>query len=149
MIFIKKLLILEDNLLVLSKLLAELELLEQDQPYSFSLIILTDYQQVEDYINNNPKANFDIIILDRDCKLNGSFHNLNFERFGVEKVISISSVPEYNEDVRKRGVTKIVLKDIYDYDKFAKDVIDVVKKIFRRPPLEVLYPIQKEKIITP
>ena len=70
MILIKKILILEDNLLILSKILAKLEIVEQDQPYLLSLVILTDSQQVEDYINNNPKANnFDIIILDRDCKL--------------------------------------------------------------------------------
>lgn len=129
MILLKRILILEDNLLVLSKLLANLEILEQDQPYSLTLVILTDSKQVEDYINNNPKANFDIIILDRDCKLNESFHNLNFERFGAEKVISISSVPEFNEDAKKRGVTKSVLKDIRDYDKFAKDVINIIKKM--------------------
>ncbi|PIX74386.1 hypothetical protein COZ39_00525, partial [Candidatus Roizmanbacteria bacterium CG_4_10_14_3_um_filter_33_21] len=104
MVLTKKILILEDNLLVLSKILANLEILEQDQPYSLSLVILTDYQQVEDYINNNPKAQFDIILLDRDCKLNGSFHNLNFERFDVNRIISISSIPDYNQEARKRGV---------------------------------------------
>ena len=85
----------------------------------------------EDYINNNSKADFDIIILDRDCKLNGSFHNLNFERFGADKVISISSVSEYNEDARKRGATKVVLKDIWNYDKFAKDVTKIVGEMIR------------------
>lgn len=129
MILLKRILILEDNLLVLSKLLANLELLEQDQPYSLTLVILTDSQQVEDYINSNPKANFDIVILDRDCKINESFHNLNFERFGAEKVISISSVPEFNEDAKKRGVTKSILKDIRDYDKFAKNVTNIIKKM--------------------
>lgn len=127
MILIKRILILEDNLLVLSKLLANLEILEQDQPYSLSLVILTDSQQVEDYINNNPKASFDIIILDRDCKLGESFHNLNFERFGVDKVISISAVPEYNNDVKKRGIKRIVLKDLKYIDKFADRVIKEVR----------------------
>lgn len=129
MILIKRILILEDNLLVLSKLLANLELLEQEQPYALSLVILTDYTQVEDYINNNPKANFDIVILDRDCKLNDSFHNLNFERFGAHKVISISAVPQYNEDAQKRGVTKVVQKDIRSYDEFAKKVVKVVQEM--------------------
>lgn len=135
MILLKRILILEDNFLVLSKLLANLELLEQNQPYSLSLVILTDYKQVEDYINNNPKANFDIIILDRDCKLNGSFHNLNFERFGVNKVISISSVPEYNKEVQKRGVTKVVLKDIRNYDEFAKRVVKLVEEMIKNKNL--------------
>ncbi len=131
MILLKKILVLEDNLLVLSKLLAQLELLEQDQPYYLTLVILTDSQQVEDYINNNPKANFDIIILDQDCKLNGSFHNLNFERFGAEKVISISAVPEYNEEAKQRGVTKVVPKDIRDYNDFAIKVVNLVKIMIR------------------
>lgn len=131
MVLTKKILILEDNLLVLSKILANLEILEQDQPYSLSLVILTDYQQVEDYINNNPKAQFDIILLDRDCKLNGSFHNLNFERFGVNRIISISSIPEYNQEARKRGVTKVVLKDIRNYDEFAKKVVKLVEEMIK------------------
>ena len=96
MIVTKTILILEDDLKTLSKLLAELAKLEEDQPFYFSLVILTDYIQVEDYINDNPKAKFDIILLDRDCKLAGSFHVLNLEKFGADKVIAISSVPEYN-----------------------------------------------------
>jgi len=131
MVLTKKILILEDNLLVLSKILANLEILEQDQPYSLSLVILTDYQQVEDYINNNPKAQFDIILLDRDCKLNGSFHNLNFERFDVNRIISISSIPDYNQEARKRGVTKVVLKDIRNYDEFAKKVVKLVEEMIK------------------
>ena len=118
MILIKRILILEDNLLVLSKLLVKLEIVEQDQPYSLSLVILTDFQQVEDFINNNPKANFDIILLDRDCKLGESFHNLNFERFGADKVISISAVPEYNNEAKKRGVKRVIgyePKKLYHY----------------------------------
>lgn len=59
---------------VLSKLLEKLFEVEMDQPYDFNLVILTNCTQVENYINNNPKAGFDIILLDRDCKMNGSFH---------------------------------------------------------------------------
>lgn len=129
MILIKTILILEDNLKVLSRILDGLFELEQDQPYDFSVIVLTDYIQVEDYVNNNPKAQFDIILLDRDCKLNGSFHNLNFERFGADKVISISSVPEYNEEAQKRGVKRIVLKDLKYIDEFSDKVIEEVRRM--------------------
>ncbi len=129
MILLKRILILEDNLFVLSKLLSNLELLEQNQPYSLSLVILTDYQQVEDYVNNNPKAQFDIILLDRDCKLGESFHNLNFERFGVDKVISISAVPEYNKEAKKRGVKRVILKDLKYIDEFAKKVVKEVERM--------------------
>lgn len=131
MILLKNILILEDNLLVLSKLLAKLDILEQDQPYSLSLVILTDSQQVEDYINNNPKADFDVIILDCDCKINKSFHNLNFERFGAHKVISASAVPQHNENAKKRGVSRVVLKDIGDYDGFAGKVVRTVEEMIK------------------
>lgn len=129
MILTKSILILEDNLLVLSKIIAKLELLEQDQPYLLSLVVLTDYQQVEDYINNNPKAKFDIVLLDRDCKLNGSFHNLNIEKVGAEKVISISTVDEYNEAVKKRGVKRIITKDLGSLDKFTTDIVNHIKEM--------------------
>jgi len=55
MVFNKTILILEDNLKVLSKLLDKLFELEQNQPYELSTIVLTNHQQVEDYINTNPK----------------------------------------------------------------------------------------------
>ncbi len=126
MVLSKTILILEDNLQVLSKLLDKLFVLEQDQPYDFSIIVLTNSHQVEDYVNSNPKANFDIILLDRDCKLNESFHILDIERFGAKKVISISSVPQYNQEMKKRGVKRIVLKDFKALDAF---VVKAVKEV--------------------
>lgn len=123
MVLSKKILILEDDLKTLSKILEKLSLLENEQPYSLCLVILTDYTQVQDYINNNPKADFDIILLDRDCKLSGSFHVLNLERFGADKVISISSVPKYNLEAKQRGVKKVIIKDFKNIDKFTEDVV--------------------------
>jgi hypothetical protein len=49
---------------------------------------------------------------------------LDIEKFGPERVISISSVPEYNEQAKKRGVSRIVLKDNKHLDVFA----DLLKK---------------------
>jgi len=135
MIVTKTILILEDDLKTLSKLLAELAKLEEDQPFYFSLVILTDYIQVEDYINDNPKAKFDIILLDRDCKLAGSFHVLNLEKFGADKVIAISSVPEYNAQLKEKGVTKVVLKDYQYLDKFAEAVVKIIGEIVSKMPL--------------
>ena len=128
----KTILILEDNLKVLSKILEYLYELEQDQPYDFSVIVLTTYQQVEDYVNNNPKAKFDIILLDGDCKLNQSFHILDLERFGANKVIAISSVKDYNEKAKKRGVKKVIEKDLADIDGFAKKVVDEIGRMIRK-----------------
>lgn len=127
MVLLKRILILEDNLIVLSKILDRLAALEQNQPYEFSLVVLTDYEQVEDYVNTNPKAQFDIILLDRDCKLNNSFHVLNIERFGADKVIAISSVPEYNGEAKQRGVKRVVPKDLQYIDEFARKVVKEVE----------------------
>ena len=128
----KTILILEDNLKVLSKIFDYLYELEQDQPYDLSVIVLTTYQQVENYVNSNPKAEFDIILLDGDCKLNQSFHILDLERFGADKVIAISSVPKYNESAKKRGVKKVIEKDLANIDEFAKKVVDEIGKIIRK-----------------
>jgi len=127
MILSKTILILEDNLKVLSRILDRLFELEQDQPYDFSVIILTNYKQVEDYVNTNPKAQFDIVLLDRDCKLGGSFHILDIERFGADKVIAISSIPEYNKEAKQRGVKRVILKDLKNIDEFAKKVVKEVQ----------------------
>ena len=127
MVLSKTILILEDNLLVLSKLLDKLFVLEHDQPYDFSVIVLTNHKQVEDYVNTNPKAQFDIILLDRDCKLNNSFHILDIERFGADKVIAMSSVPEFNKEAKQRGVKRVILKDLKNIDEFAKKVVREVE----------------------
>lgn len=125
----KNILILEDNLQVLSKLLDKLYVLEQDQPYDFTLIALTTGQQVQEYVHNNPNASFDVIILDRDDKLNDSFHVLDVERFGPKKVIAISSVPQYNTEAKRRGVKRVVLKDFKALDIFVDRVVKEVERM--------------------
>lgn len=134
MYFNKTILVLEDNLQALSKLLEKLYILEGDQPYELSLIILTNHQQVEDYVNNNPLVDFDIALLDYDDKLGRSFHILDIEKFGADKVIGISSVPKWNEEARKRGVTKVVLKDYSDLDGFADKVVHEISLLIRELP---------------
>ncbi|EKD86548.1 MAG: hypothetical protein ACD_37C00244G0001 [uncultured bacterium] len=125
----KTILILEDDLKTLSIILDKLAKLEEDQSFYFSLVILTDYIQVEDYVNSNPKAKFDIILLDRDCKLGGSLHVLDLERFGADKVISISSVPEWNQEAQKRGVRRVVLKDYQHLNDFSDQVIEQMREL--------------------
>ena len=129
MVLSKTILILEDNLQVLSKLLDKLFVLEQDQPYDFALMVLTTYQQVEEYVNSNPKAAWDIIILDRDWKLNNAFHVFDIERFGPEKVIAIASVPDYNQEAKHRGVKRVVLKDFKALDAFVDKVVREVERM--------------------
>lgn len=139
MVLSKKILILEDDLLTVSKILNKLVKLEQDQEYDFCLVVLSDYIQVQDYINSNSKAEFDIILLDRDCKLGGSFHVLDIERFGADKIIAISSVPEYNEQVRKKGVKRIVLKDYRTLDDFADKVVKEIEDMITSNRLKKLF----------
>lgn len=135
MILNKNILILEDDLKTLSKILARLAVLEEDQPFDFSTVILSNYLQVQELINKNSKIDFDIILLDRDCKLGGSFHVLDIERFGPEKIISISSVPEYNELAKRRGVKGVIPKDYQDLDKFADTVVKEIEKMLKSLPI--------------
>ena len=131
MVLNKTILILEDDLRTLSKLLEKLSKVEDEQPYSLSLIILTDYTMVEEFINKDPMPKVDLILLDRDCKIGGSFHVLDIEKIGAGKIIAISSVPEYNQQAKKRGVKKSVLKDYKTLDKFSDDVASEIEKFLR------------------
>lgn len=125
-----KILILEDDLEAVSKIMAELYNLEgQFAPYDFDVTVLSTYEAVEKLINPQDKDAYDVILLDRDCKLAGSFHTLDIEKFGPEKIISISSTPTWNEEARKRGVTRVAPKSFSDLGGFAKDVIAEIKDI--------------------
>ena len=135
MILNKTILILEDELTVISKIVEKLAVLEGNQPYSLSIIVLTNYIQVEELINTKPNIDIDIVLLDRDCKIGGSFHILEIERLDPKKFISISSVPEYNEQARKRGVKKIILKNYSGLDQFADDVAKEVELMLREMPI--------------
>lgn len=129
-----RILILEDDLETLSFLLKKLHLLEEKlansaSPKDFSLITLSEYTQVGELINKSDNLEFDVILLDRDCKAGGSFHVLDIERFGADKAISISSIPDYNEEAKRRGITKIVWKDYQNLEGFADKVIDEIEGI--------------------
>lgn len=125
-----RILILEDDLKTLSALLDKLSKLEeQNNSFDFAVTTLSEYTQVEEYVNKKQDNDFDIILLDRDCKACGSFHVLDFDKFNVNKIISISSVPDYNELARKKGITKIVYKDYEKLDEFSDKVIEEIKSI--------------------
>ena len=123
-----RILILEDDLETLSLLLKKLYSLEEklvnsEKPTDFSIVTLSEYTQVEEFINKSKNIDFDVILLDRDCKAGGSFHVLDLERIGADKIISISSIPAYNEEVKTRGVNRVVWKDYKNLDKFSDQVI--------------------------
>lgn len=72
--------------------------------------------------------------MDRDAKLGDNFHKLDIERFGSEKIIGISSVPEYNSELKTRGVKKIITKDLADVDNFTKQVVKIIAEMIRELP---------------
>ena len=122
-------LILEDDLSTLSSLMDRINQLEESlKDGDIAVTVLSEYMQVEEYINNT-KMDFDVILLDRDCKACGSFHVLDFDKFGTDKIISISSTPKWNEEARERGVDRIILKEYSNIEKFANKAIEEIRKI--------------------
>ena len=127
-----KVLVLEDDLEAGSKILGALFRVEPHlAPYDLDVTLLSTCRSVEELVNARPESDFDIIILDRDCKLNGSFHVLDIERFGAEKVISISSNREWNRLVAERGVQQVVPKSFGNLDGFAEDLGEKVLELLR------------------
>lgn len=125
-----RILILEDDLKTLEILMGKLATLEDAlYPKDLAVTVLAEYTQVEEYVNKKEAEDFDIILLDRDCKACGSFHVLDFEKFGTDKIISISSTPQWNEDAKKRGVKRIIRKDFEKIEEFADKVVEEIKKM--------------------
>ena len=127
-------LILEDDLKTLSIIMDRLLKLEEElfntsKPLDFSVTVFSTYIQVKDYVNSLEKNNFDLIILDKDCKLGGSFHVLDLNKFNVNNVIAISTNVEYNEEVEKLGVKHVVRKDYMEIDKFGDEFIKKIKEL--------------------
>lgn len=128
-----KILILEDDFEAVSKIMAELYNLEGHfAPYDFDVTVLSSSEQVRKLINPQDKDSYDVILLDRDCKMQGSFHDLDIEKFGPEKIISISSTPTWNEEAERRGITRIVPKSFSDLEGFAQNVAEEIRKILNK-----------------
>lgn len=123
-----RVLILEDDIKTLSYILSVLTNLEREKNVCIAATILPDYVQVEEFINKNPQIEYDILLLDRDCYLGGSFHVVNLDNFDKDKVISISSVPEYNERVVKKGVKRVVLKNYERLEEFRVRLKEEISK---------------------
>ncbi len=129
-----RILILEDDNQALALLLhkitkLETQLQDEKKGIEIAVTVLAEYTQVEDYVNKVNNDFFDIILLDRDCKAAGSFHALDIEAFGPDKIISISSIPDYNEHARQRGVRRVVHKNFDLLNEFADKVIAHVREM--------------------
>ena len=128
----KRILILEDDLLTLATLLKKIHFLEEELLQSrptkdIAITVLSEYTQVEEYLNKTDHIHFDAILLDRDCKACGSFHCLDFEKYGKDRIISISTTPQWNKEAVENGIGKVIYKDHSQIEKFADRVIEEIK----------------------
>jgi len=123
-----RILILEDDLRTLSFLINRIGQFEEQANIFIAVTVVAESAQVGEYINKT-KIDFDIILLDRDCKSCGSFHVLDFNKFGTDKIISISAISEWNDEARTRGVKRIILKDHDHIEDFADKLVEEIKKM--------------------
>ena len=107
------------------------KLLKSDERRDVAVTVFSEYTQAEDYLNKLEESKFDVVLLDRDCKLGGSFHVLNLDKFGKDKIIGISSVPEYNEILQRSGVLRTITKEYSNLELFAKRLVDVIQITLR------------------
>ena len=122
-----RILILEDDLETVERIINILREIEEENSVQIALTVLPDYIQTEEFINKNPQIKFDFLLLDRDCFLGGSFHNVDLNNFDLDKVISISSVPENNKKAMDAGVNKILLKEYSNLQSFARKLKELIK----------------------
>jgi hypothetical protein len=113
-------LVLEDDLEALENILRVLKEVSLEIQQLIGVTVLPDYVQTEKFINAHPENKYDILLLDRDCYLGGSFHTVDLTNFDIGKVISISSIPEWNKEAKKKGIKTVVFKDFEDLPYFAK-----------------------------
>lgn len=119
-------LVLEDDLKTLSVIMDVLARQEQELKNNFVVTVYSTFRDVENIVNRGTLRNFDIILLDRDCKLGGSFHVLEMEKLDTRRIIAISAIPQYNQDAVVRGVLRVVTKDHDQLDVFAMQLSEQI-----------------------
>ena len=125
-----RILILEDDLETLSVLTGRLFELEQSfNNKEISVTTFSEYTQVESYVNRMDDSSFDIILLDRDCRVGGSFYVLDFKKFNTDKIISISTVPEWNNQAVEKGVKKVCWKGHDNIEDWGEQVSKLIKNM--------------------
>jgi len=122
-------LILEDDLETLQVLISKFQQIELERAVCLCLTSLCSNWQVKKYVNCGKKGDYDILLLDRDDSEGGSFHNIDLSLFDKDKVISISSVPQYNSEAIAMGVERVVFKDYSNLPDFAEKVKQEILKI--------------------
>jgi len=131
-----RVLLLEDDLETVTVLTHRLYMLEHEMEpkgMDLSLVVLSEYSMVEQYINQDDKHPYDIILLDRDCKAGGSFHAIDLDKFDLNTVISISSIPKWNEEAKQKGIRRVIHKTHEDLNGFAEQVLEQIREILSLP----------------
>lgn len=131
----KRVLILEDDLKTIQVILGQLEGLEEyfsgkGEFIEFAVTTISEYTLVEQWLNKSKANSYDVILLDRDCILGGSFHCLDFNIYKTDKIIAISSVPAYNQELLSKGVKRVVGKDYQNLEKFGNEIKEELKTFF-------------------
>ncbi len=132
-----RVLILEDDLKTISVLLdklSDLLILNQQtnelEKVNFDVTVIADSGKASRMLSMLGSEDFDLILLDRDCVSRGSFHAVGIGKFDPDRVIAISSVPEFNQELEEEfGITKRVEKRLGDLEGFAESVSQIVEKM--------------------
>lgn len=113
------------------KALEELEFEAIKKGVELSALVLQECVFVEEFVNQRDWTGEEIVFLDREADKGqaGSFHDLDFEKFDKDRIISISSVPDFNEDARKQGIHRVVQKDFTKMDEFEEKIEEELRGI--------------------
>lgn len=123
---------LEDDLTAIALLSRELARLEErfpDQNRIISLTVISEPKLVETYVNPDNQTRYDVILLDHDSKAGGTFYVLDFSKFNLDRIVSISSTPAWMDEARRIGISKIVWKELTNLEEFARNVGEAVSRL--------------------
>lgn len=121
-----RVLLIEDNPIVISGLRRAIS----KNFANAKLLSVTSPDEVLAKVNNQPAGSWDIILLDFVYSAGtGNFHVFDIEKFGPQRVISISSTGFGNEAAQARGVTHVKPKSYLHFNKFLRDTIDEMKSM--------------------
>ncbi|MFO7807530.1 MAG: hypothetical protein R6V40_03890 [Candidatus Moraniibacteriota bacterium] len=129
-----RVLILEDDLKACGVILRALEELDFEaikKQVELSAVVLQEYGFVEEFVNDREWSGEDIVFLDREADKGepGSFHELDFEKFNKDRIISISSVPDFNEEAREKGIHRVAQKDFTRMEEFGEKIREELRDI--------------------
>jgi len=127
-----RILIIEDDLKTLSVITDRLFEIEETLvgKNDFAVTVFSEAHELQNYLEKFDNFFFDIVICDRDSKEGASFHALPLEKLGMQKIIAISTVPGYNDELLRRGAKRALTKDYEEIEKFGnnlkEEIIDLL-----------------------